>query len=513
MKKSWLFRGAGVIGLTAMAILLMISPVLANTTTTTTPPTPPTVTTNAATYTQMSSTGNPEITFNGTLTIGSYKSVSVYFEYGLTTAYGYTSAKITKKTSGTFSATAITNLAVGTTYDYRADVKYGSTVIHGSNQTAVITSSLNNPSDYPDGIYFDQTNGDTLANGADGTPSKPLNNEADTLTQLTTKKLSKIYIVSSTQINTFTIPNELDGITFIGVDYDVCGVNLNEYVLNLCSFFNCAIVGGLAGGIESFNHCLIMMDSDPQGSRYNDCYINYLGGSSAIVPQVLFINCTFYNAAVFGGQIDIVDGTGWVTLHCLSANTDITGHALVVTLGADCLSGNAIVYGDVSVTDDRVASLTGVAGGSSLATGVNTVASATVMTDPTFSATPSILVGLTIKNTTDGSSGIIIANTATTVTVTALAGGVNNTWGIGDAFSIERGILVDGTANFIPNSLVGLTATNLTDGSSGIISGNTTVIVTVFLSGGTKNTWTNGDAYSIALNNQLTDHSLEALIK
>ena len=167
------------------------------------------MTTNAATYTQMSSTGNPEITFNGTLTIGSYKSVSVYFEYGLTTAYGYTSAKITKKTSGTFSATAITNLAVGTTYDYRADVKYGSTVIHGSNQTAVITSSLNNSSDYPDGIYFDSYNGDTLANGADGTPSKPLNNEADTLTQLTTKKLSKIYIVSSTKINTFTIPNEL----------------------------------------------------------------------------------------------------------------------------------------------------------------------------------------------------------------------------------------------------------------------------------------------------------------
>jgi len=101
--------------------------------------TPPTVTTNAATYTQMSSTGNPEITFNGNLTIGSYKSVSVYFEYGLTTAYPYTSAKITKKTSGTFSATAITNLAVGTTYDYRADVKYGSTIIHGSNQTAVVS--------------------------------------------------------------------------------------------------------------------------------------------------------------------------------------------------------------------------------------------------------------------------------------------------------------------------------------------------------------------------------------
>ena len=258
-------QSLSVIGLVAMAILLMISPVLANTTTTTAPPTPPTITTSAAGYTQMLSTGNPEITFNGTLTIGSYRSVSVYFEYGLTTAYGYTSAKVTKKASGTFSTTSITNPAIGATYNYRADVKYGSTVIHGSNQTAIITSSINNPSYNFDGIYFDKNNGDTLANGADGTPSKPLNNEADTLTQLTTKKLSKIYIVSSTQINTFTIPNELDGITFIGVDYDVCGVNLNENVLNLCSFFNCVIVGGQASGIESFNHCLIMMDSDPKG--------------------------------------------------------------------------------------------------------------------------------------------------------------------------------------------------------------------------------------------------------
>jgi len=79
MKKEMVIQRRGIIGLVAMAILLMISPVLANTTTTTTPPTPPTVTTNAATYTQMSSTGNPEITFNGNLTIGSYKSVSSLF--------------------------------------------------------------------------------------------------------------------------------------------------------------------------------------------------------------------------------------------------------------------------------------------------------------------------------------------------------------------------------------------------------------------------------------------------
>ena len=196
MKKKWLFTSLSVIGLVAMAILLVISPVLANTTTTTAPPTLPTITTSAATYTQMSSAGNLEITFNGTLTIGSYKSVSVYFEYGLTSSYGYTSAKVTEKASGTFSATSITNPSIGATYNYRADVKYGSTIIHGSNQTAVITSSINNSSDYPDGIYFDSYNGDTLANGADGTPSKPLNDEADVLTQLYAKSLTKIYIVS-----------------------------------------------------------------------------------------------------------------------------------------------------------------------------------------------------------------------------------------------------------------------------------------------------------------------------
>ena len=64
MKKSWLFRGLSIIGGVAMAILLMIAPVLANTTTTTTtPPTSPGVTTNEATYENMSSTGQAAITF------------------------------------------------------------------------------------------------------------------------------------------------------------------------------------------------------------------------------------------------------------------------------------------------------------------------------------------------------------------------------------------------------------------------------------------------------------------
>ena len=69
-----------------------------------------------------------------------------------------------KKTSGTFSVTPITNPAIGTTYDYRADVKYGSTVIHGDNETAVVGDDGGSSSSGTGQIYMGITvaNGDTL---------------------------------------------------------------------------------------------------------------------------------------------------------------------------------------------------------------------------------------------------------------------------------------------------------------------------------------------------------------
>lgn len=52
--------------------------------------------------------------------------------------------------------------------------------------------------------------------------------------------------------------------------------------------------------------------------------------------------------------------------------------------------------------------------------------------------TTNALVGLLIENTTDGSTGTITANTATTVTAT-LSGGTDNDWDTGDAFKIYTG--------------------------------------------------------------------------
>lgn len=61
---------------------------------------------------------------------------------------------------------------------------------------------------------------------------------------------------------------------------------------------------------------------------------------------------------------------------------------------------------------------------------------AAVLTDSTASWTIDALIGKVIENVTDGSSGIITDNTATTVTAT-LAGG-DNDWDIGDTYLISH---------------------------------------------------------------------------
>jgi hypothetical protein len=62
--------------------------------------------------------------------------------------------------------------------------------------------------------------------------------------------------------------------------------------------------------------------------------------------------------------------------------------------------------------------------------------SGTVMTDTTLGATVDAFVGYTILNITDGSRGIITENTATTVTVGEMYGGIDDTWQQNDVHHI-----------------------------------------------------------------------------
>jgi len=71
-------------------------------------------------------------------------------------------------------------------------------------------------------------------------------------------------------------------------------------------------------------------------------------------------------------------------------------------------------------------------------------ADASVLTDSGEAWTTDQFVDYTIYNVTDGSSGIITANTATTITAT-LAGGTDDDWDIGDAYVI--GVPLNADAN------------------------------------------------------------------
>jgi hypothetical protein len=71
------------------------------------------------------------------------------------------------------------------------------------------------------------------------------------------------------------------------------------------------------------------------------------------------------------------------------------------------------------------------------ATGTHTaVADPVIMTDATAHFVVDELIGLTIVNVTDGSSGVITDNDETTVTVAALVGGTLNQWSLNDVYTI-----------------------------------------------------------------------------
>lgn len=61
---------------------------------------------------------------------------------------------------------------------------------------------------------------------------------------------------------------------------------------------------------------------------------------------------------------------------------------------------------------------------------------ATVMTDSGESFTVDALIGLIVDNVTDGSSGTITDNAATTITVAALTGGTGNNWELNDVWEV-----------------------------------------------------------------------------
>jgi hypothetical protein len=148
---------------------------------------------------------------------------------------------------------------------------------------------------------------------------------------------------------------------------------------------------------------------------------------------------------------------------------------------------------------DVMVSITATDTGAHTLTGSHTgLGNSATMTDATKGWVTNSLVGAVIFNDTDASSGTILSNTGNTITAT-LAGGADNDWDLADAYHINGVSFLNVPGATWPiNGLVGRTVLNTTDGSSGMITSNTGTKAVATLTGGVANVWDLGNAYSIA---------------
>ncbi len=137
--------------------------------------------------------------------------------------------------------------------------------------------------------------------------------------------------------------------------------------------------------------------------------------------------------------------------------------------------------------------------------------SATTLTDSAQAWTVDEWKGGVIRNLTDGSEALIQSNTATTVVVTALLGGILNTWTLDDEYHLaynsgkatntaiqdENVLFDDFKADRVADQDKGSTAFNVTDGSTMLILFNGLENWNAGLVGGANNIWTLGDDYII----------------
>lgn len=104
---------------------------------------PLTVTTQNATGISITG-GVTSGTFNGTLVNMGGANDTVWFEYGPTTAYGFSTTHVAKTAPGTFTASIPGGLTPGDTYHYRAAMNNGTTTSYGSDVSWTFTLGQTN---------------------------------------------------------------------------------------------------------------------------------------------------------------------------------------------------------------------------------------------------------------------------------------------------------------------------------------------------------------------------------
>ncbi len=229
--------------------------------------------------------------------------------------------------------------------------------------------------------------------------------------------------------------------------------------------------GDFDGGDSTVTNCVITTVDGANAAIYQKS-----GGGLRIINNKLLGGSTGANGCVYGIHFDFnptgnqATGSAILQISSNSIENFKTRHILL-----DLASDPGLHFGGITIVGNEFASwVTSTGSGIRIdqqeLTGTHDGGNneATVMTDSGASFTVDDLIGSTIYNTTDGSSGVITDNDGTTVTVAALAGGTDNDWDTNDAYSIPN-VLGDIViaANTFNNSGV-----EITDGDNINITGN-----------------------------------------
>lgn len=179
----------------------------------------------------------------------------------------------------------------------------------------------------------------------------------------------------------------------------------------------------LDGIIRGFKFGAIHIDAG--ASLHVHANMNLFGQTGEVTPALKVTACgvlngTFMATTTIGGVFRLLVVNHGGRCDFISRGSS-GGH--VLELGATFAVEEMDIYLSAEENNDPIGKHDG-------------LANASVLTDTTKSFTVNEFVGQSIFNVTDGSSGTITANTATTITAT-LVGGTDDDWDINDAYVIS----------------------------------------------------------------------------
>lgn len=192
---------------------------------------------------------------------------------------------------------------------------------------------------------------------------------------------------------------------YIGADHGLAAASYSS-IIELHRWF-----GGLADDpVSSGDDQLDITDIIPS-SRQTDTYMTLLGNVTITAAAIEHL----YDGSIVSSDGTIYDGI---------VNYGNAGIVIGLQQNGAVLSDDFWNYG-LGGADDT------------------SVGSTTTMTDSGEAWTTNQWAGYVIKNTTDGSQGLIVSNTGTVITVGEMVGGTNNDWDSGDNYLISRGLNPD----------------------------------------------------------------------